>query len=70
LQIYTDIDSDSGLERNNITYAEYQAMGFILDCLRFDGKANVLQEGIKNFFERHGMNTEEDKNGIGWTIYR
>jgi hypothetical protein len=68
LQAYFDIDSDSGLEKNKITYAEYQAMGLILDCLRFDGKVNVIQEGIKNFFELYGMTIEQDANGIGWTI--
>jgi hypothetical protein len=70
LQAYKDIDSDGGLTKNKITYAEYQAMGYILDSLRFDGVANVLQEGIKNFFERHGMRVEPDINGIGWTITR
>ena len=70
LQAYNDIDNNIRLEKYKITYAEYQALGFILDSLRFDGVANVIQEGIKLFFERFGMKIERDKNGIGWMVTR
>ena len=69
LQAYTEIAASSDLEENNITYAEYGEMGFILDGLYYDGKAQTVHTGIKNFFERFGMKTEANKEGTGWMIY-
>lgn len=68
LNAYINIESDSDLTKNKITYAEYKAMGILLDALRFDGEAETMNEGVKNFFERHGMATE--RKGIGWKITR
>lgn len=62
LNDYKRIKSDSELEKRGLLYNDYKNLGYIIDCLRYDGKASYYgNENIKNYFKNLGCIIE---NGI------
>ena len=50
LHDYQKIDSDSELEKRKLSYDAYKNMGFIIDCLRYDGKTTIDDKSLANYF--------------------
>ena len=56
---YKEIQSDSELEKRNISYSDYESLGFLMDSLRYNGKTSTHTESIKDYFKNLGCVIEE-----------
>lgn len=63
LHDYQKLDSDSELEKRNLSYDTYKNMGFIIDCLRFDGKTSIDDKSLADYFQKFGFNVSEIEVG-------
>lgn len=64
LQDYWDIESDSDLEKNQISYSDYQSMGLQLADLLYTGQTRVTQKSLAEWYGRHCMKVDFDaQNG-------
>lgn len=62
LNDYNNIQSDSDLEKRNISYSDYQSLGFLVDCLRYSGETSTHTESIRVYFKNLGCVIEECNN--------
>lgn len=62
LRDYQKIDSDSELEKRKLSYDTYKNMGFIIDCLRFDGKATINDKLLADYFQSFGFTVAQSNN--------
>lgn len=66
LHDYQNIDSDSALEQRKLSYDTYRNMGFLIDCLRYDGSVTVDDESLVDYFKSFGFS--ESKIDAGYLI--
>lgn len=59
LEDYHKIQSDSDLEKRNISYSDYQSLGLLIDCLRYNGRISV-DSSIKSYFQNLGCIIEKN----------
>lgn len=62
LHDYQKIDSDSELEKRKLSYDTYKNMGFIIDCLRFDGKMTIDDKSLADYFQGFGFTVKRIAN--------
>jgi len=63
------IDSIEVIRREKITVAEFRSMVELKrDMIILRGGVDVFQSAIKEFFERHGFNVSQNKDGISWYV--
>ena len=54
LNDYNKIQSDSELEERGLLYVDYNELGFLIDCLRYEGETVTQTENITKYFKNLG----------------
>jgi hypothetical protein len=62
LHDYQKIDSDSEVEKRKLSYDTYKNMGFIIDCLRYDGKTTIDDKSLAEYFQSFGFTVSLNDN--------
>lgn len=60
LHDYQKIDSDSELEKRKLSYDTYKNMGFLIDCLRFDGKVTIDDKSLADYFQGFSFTVKQN----------
>ena len=61
LNDYKKIQSNSELRKRKLLYDDYKNLGYIIDSLRYDGKASTYGiESIKNYFKNLGCTIKKN----------
>ena len=55
---YKEIESDKDLRTRKLSYSDYQNLGFLIDTLRYEGKANTFIKSIADYFKKLGCKVE------------
>lgn len=68
LHDYQKIDSDSALEERKLSYDTYKNMGFIIDCLRFDGNTSIDDKSLADYLQKFGFVIKHNENNYTITF--
>lgn len=55
---YKNIESDRDLTRRKLSYSDYQSLGYLLDGLRYEGKAETFIQSLASYFKKLGCQVE------------